>query len=59
MHPTTIDDKQKGFVAFLLMTSTKKSTLKYGENRAISPETKTCPARVTHGICGMSTYDPL
>ena len=54
-----IDDKQKGSVAILLTTSTKQSAFKNGENRPISPETKIHPVRVTHGICGMSIYDPL
>ena len=44
-------------MAFLLTTLTKKSKFKNGENRAISPETKT--VCVTYGICAMSTYDPL
>ena len=52
--------KQEGFVALLLMILTKKSMFKNGENRTISPKTKkTLPVHVTHGIYGMSTYDPL
>ena len=52
--------KQEGFVALLLTISMKKLTFKNGENKASSPKTKkTLPVHVTHGICGMSTYDPL
>ena len=51
--------KQEGFVAFLLMTFTKKSMFKNRVNRAILPKTKRLPVCGTHGICGMSTYDPL
>ena len=48
------NDKWEGFVALLPTISTKKSTFKNGENRAILPKTKkTVPVRVTHGICGM------
>ena len=46
-------------MAFLLTTSTQKLTFKYGENKVILPETKIRPVRVTQGICGMSTCDPL
>ena len=54
----TDNGKQEGFV--ILTISTKKSTFKNGANRAILPKTKkTLPVHVTHGICGMSTYDPL
>ena len=54
------NNKQEGFVALLLIILTKKLTFKNRENRAISPKTKkTLPVHVTHGICGMLTYDLL
>ena len=47
------------FVALLLTTSTKKSTFKNRENRAISQKQTRLPVCATNAICGMSTYDPL
>ena len=43
MHATAINGKQEGSVAFLLMTSTNKSTFENGQYRVILPETKNTP----------------
>ena len=51
--------EQEGFAALILTTLTKKLTFKNGKNRVISPKQRRLPVHVTHGICGMSTYDPL
>ena len=43
MRATVINGTQKGSVAFLIKTSTKKSRFKIGDNRAILPEAKDTP----------------
>ena len=46
-------------MALLLMTVMKNSMLKNAVNRVILPKQRRLPVRVSHGICGMSTYDLL
>ena len=59
MRATVINGKQKGSMAFLVMTSTKKLAFKIGDNRAICQKQKILSVRDTHGISRMSTYDPI